>query len=979
MEFNFKTAKEYYEEEEKRRKKEREEYERRKQQETNSNLQNTSSSFDIIKSNSPIEQTIQLNTLQNQYYNNQPLLNNNYGGATNSSSERSKTGTFFKKAEKGNVLQQIGGTTGDIATNIGKGFFGAVEGITDFGQNAVADLLDIFDGKENKVSNAIRKNANFNSTGAIFGTNEKKEDNIVKGWSDELDKYSVAGKGIDAISQGVGQIGAYVGLAGAGGTGATASKGGLLTRIGLSPTKASALSTFTSSYGNTLSTMRNAGYNDNEARTQALISGLSETISEQFFDGIPGLKTAGWGDKLSKKVSNSVGRYLGSNAGIFATSIMNSLGEGSEEILSNIFTTLGNDVAKFINDRTGNEDRFINQNYSGDVNKDLKDNVLNQDTLDAFVSASLTSAILNGASNVMTIQQKNQMLQNVAKEKGISIEEAKQKYENVYKANIDTNNIMEKIDKKYNDLSKDERNALKTAVYSTISNGGKIDIQDIDGLYNTIRPNANKTTTQNVSQETTQVDNKQVKKIKKNRKQIMETLNERENLSNEIKEIKEIRKSRKLENKSIKQEISNINKDTKERTEPLKTQLKEVNDNLKNVTKVLKEENKKQTLEEKQKQFDIVNKANPMLDDYHTGIRSAKDIKTWEEVLELNDEDEGQFAWGDYTREDAKRDLEKGTIKVYSSKPIKNGNFVSTSLSQAKDYAGSGKVYSKEVNLSDVAWLNGDEGQLATTKSNNNVKNEAKDILTSNYNELTAKRDELQSQIDTITNENQKKLDKSTKKLEKSNKSLGVIENHLLDINGLLKQNKKTEKQLTKNIKDNITKQVINSDARITLDVADGSVIEATKGLDLDTKQGKKYEKQRNNSKRNVFQKSLVSKGIGVEDLANATGNKEMIYKYYERARSVSKAQYNIKEVENNVFDKLKTEKQKKDFAEYTYLKLNAERLSKGKSGVWTGESAIDEKTSKQMAKELEKKYPNFKELSNELYAYLDKQQQMLI
>ena len=465
MEFNFKTAKEYYEEEEKRRKKEREDYERRKQQETNSNLQNTSSSFDIIKSNSPIEQTIQLNTLQNQYYNNQPLLNNNYGGATNSSSERSKTGTFFKKAEKGNVLQQIGGTTGDIATNIGKGFFGAVEGITDFGQNAVADLLDIFDGKENKVSNAIRKNANFNSTGAIFGTNEKKEDNIVKGWSDELDKYSVAGKGIDAISQGVGQIGAYVGLAGAGGTGATASKGGLLTRIGLSPTKASALSTFTSSYGNTLSTMRNAGYNDNEARTQALISGLSE----QFFDGIPGLKTAGWGDKLSKKVSNSVGRYLGSNAGIFATSIMNSLGEGSEEILSNIFTTLGNDVAKFINDRTGNEDRFINQNYSGDVNKDLKDNVLNQDTLDAFVSASLTSAILNGASNVMTIQQKNQMLQNVAKEKGISIEEAKQKYENVYKANIDTNNIMEKIDKKYNDLSKDERNALMSSRPSSTS------------------------------------------------------------------------------------------------------------------------------------------------------------------------------------------------------------------------------------------------------------------------------------------------------------------------------------------------------------------------------------------------------------------------------------------------------------------------------------------------------------------------------
>jgi 3-methyladenine DNA glycosylase Tag len=104
-----------------------------------------------------------------------------------------------------------------------------------------------------------------------------------------------------------------------------------------------------------------------------------------------------------------------------------------------------------------------------------------------------------------------------------------------------------------------------------------------------------------------------------------------------------------------------------------------------------------------------------------------------------------------------------------------------------------------------------------------------------------------------------------------------------------------------------------------------------------------------------------------------------MLYKYYERARSSAKAQYNIKEVENNVFSNLKTERQKKDFAEYTYLKLNAERLKKGKSGVWTGESAIDEKTSKQMAKKLENKNPRFKELSNRLYDYLGKQQQMLV
>ena len=973
MQFKFKTAKEYYEEEEQKKKKEREEYERRKQEEqrnTQTQTKNSSSSFDILTSRTPIEQTIELNTLQNRYYNNQPLINNNYGGATGT--QKKNDGTFFKKAEKGNVLQQIGGTIGDIATNVGKGFFNASEGIADFGQNAVADVIDIFDGKDDNISNAIRKNANFNSTGAIFGTNEKKEDNFVKGWSDELDKYSVAGKTLDSVAQGTGQIGAFIG----------ASE--ILKLAGLSGKQANALTTFMSTYGNTLSAMRNAGYNDNEARTQALVNGISETASEQFFDGIPGLKSAGWGDKLTGKIRNSVGRYLGSNAGMFANSIINALGEGSEEGLSNIFTTLGNDIVKYVYDKIGNDDRYINQNYSGNLGKDIADNVLNQDTLDAFISASLTSAIFNGASNVMTIQQKNQMFEDIAKKKNISVEEAKQNYENKYKAQIKASDIMQQVDKKYNDLSTSERNDIKVSVYNALIDGKEVTNKDIDELYSKIKPTErikNQVSSQVNGQVNGQVDNKQVKNIKKDRKKVKQTLAERETLSNEIKEIRDIRKNSKLENKSIKKEISTINKDTKDRTEPLRTQLKEVNDNLKNVNKVLKEESKKQTLEAKQKQFDIVNKANPMLDEYHTGIRSAKDIKTWEEVLKLNDEDEGQFAWGDYTREDAQRDLEKGTIKVYSSKPIKNGVFVSTSKVQAEEYAGGqgNKVYSKTIPLSEVAWVNGDEGQYATTKSKSNVNDEAKNILLKNADELTSKQQELKSQIDAITNENQKKLDKYNKKLEKSNKGLSEIENSLLEKNELLKQNKKTERKLIKNIKSNITKQNVKSTDKLTIDIADGSTIEATQGLDVTTKKGKKYAKQVKKEKTNLFKKEFVSKGIGVEDLSKATGNKEMLYKYYERARSNAKAQYNIKEVEKNVFDELKTDEKKKDFAEYTYLKLNAERLKKGKSGVWTGESAIDRKTSLKMAKELETKYKEFKELSKKLYDYLGKQQQMLV
>lgn len=127
----------------------------------------------------------------------------------------------------------------------------------------------------------------------------------------------------------------------------------------------------------------------------------------------------------------------------------------------------------------------------------------------------------------------------------------------------------------------------------------------------------------------------------------------------------------------------------------------------------------------KKAQFDIIQETNPMWDDYHVGIRSAEDIRTWEEVLELNDESEGQFVWGDFSREDALQALEENSITVYSSYPIKNGTFVSTSYVQAREYAGGSsdsKVYSKTVPLDSVAWINGDEGQYAATGGKKDIR-----------------------------------------------------------------------------------------------------------------------------------------------------------------------------------------------------------------------------------------------------------------
>ena len=113
----------------------------------------------------------------------------------------------------------------------------------------------------------------------------------------------------------------------------------------------------------------------------------------------------------------------------------------------------------------------------------------------------------------------------------------------------------------------------------------------------------------------------------------------------------------------------------------------------------------------KKAQYKIIQETNPMFDEEHVGIRSPKDIKTFEEIIN----DEESFTWGDYSKEDALRDLKRGKVRVYSSYTIKNGVFVSTSYQQALDYASGNpsKVHSREVALNSVAWINGDEGQYA--------------------------------------------------------------------------------------------------------------------------------------------------------------------------------------------------------------------------------------------------------------------------
>lgn len=117
----------------------------------------------------------------------------------------------------------------------------------------------------------------------------------------------------------------------------------------------------------------------------------------------------------------------------------------------------------------------------------------------------------------------------------------------------------------------------------------------------------------------------------------------------------------------------------------------------------------------KEAQLELILSENPMHDDYHTGIRSVKDINTAEEAFRQAIED-GEGTNPDFTTEMMEDSLRSGRVTVYSSSPIKKGSFITPSRMMANDYAGGGRIYSKRVPLKDVAWIDDAEGQYAPVK-----------------------------------------------------------------------------------------------------------------------------------------------------------------------------------------------------------------------------------------------------------------------
>ena len=133
----------------------------------------------------------------------------------------------------------------------------------------------------------------------------------------------------------------------------------------------------------------------------------------------------------------------------------------------------------------------------------------------------------------------------------------------------------------------------------------------------------------------------------------------------------------------------------------------------------------------KSQQLDIILKTNPADDELgeHTWIREESDILTYKEAIEDTFGDEIDDFTPDFTADDIKKALKTGKITVYSSKPIINGNFVTPSAMEAAAYAGDAGIYTATIDLSDVAWIDEGQGQLATNNKIDYTKRSSKGLI----------------------------------------------------------------------------------------------------------------------------------------------------------------------------------------------------------------------------------------------------------
>ena len=369
--------------------------------------------------------------------------------------------------------------------------------------------------------------------------------------------------------------------------------------------------------------------------------------------------------------------------------------------------------------------------------------------------------------------------------------------------------------------------------------------------------------------------------------------------------------------------------------------------------------------ENKQKQLDIINKNNKMQDDYHTEIRKVEDIKTLAETLQDSDWIDYDEFEPDYTRNMANEALKTGKITVYSSYPIKQGTFVSPSRMEAESYSGNGKIFSKEINIEDVAWIDPTQGQYANI--NQKYALPTKDwqqFVEENYQKQGTGKSLKEYNLPIKENVKQSENNKinpfrTSKEIanDKNISDLEALKEESQKINTLsLEDAKKLENELNKK----------NIEKSPTIDYI---------------KEKRSRERVSIKEIKDTLAQKFVNKGHYIDKLANKTGNKNLTYLYDRTMNTFNEAQISIGDYQINskgnvvgksiidIFKNSDDMNLSKEFDDYLLNKHNISRYAHEK-GIFGKEiSTID---SQGIINNYDKKYPQFKKWAKEVSKYND-------
>lgn len=267
-------------------------------------------------------------------------------------------GAFDDGYQFGDVSKAILGTAGDLGLEIVKGVGGLAEGIVDTGAYLIAGGAELFG--EDDVARGLRKAAS-----------KSQLDQLTGGADDFLEKYSVAGNTLDAVGQGVGQVGTLIATGGLASTGA----GATMLTTGLMGA---------SGVGSGMSEAYEGGADDDEALTYGLISGAADAFTEMIFGGLgKGVNALGFGkglvsadDMLAKAVSSKFKSTVAKNVAEFG---IKAGAEGLEEVLAGTLQAAGKKAT-----------------YMSE--EDWNDLIADENLFEQFIVGAMTSGIAQSGS-----------------------------------------------------------------------------------------------------------------------------------------------------------------------------------------------------------------------------------------------------------------------------------------------------------------------------------------------------------------------------------------------------------------------------------------------------------------------------------------------------------------------------------------------------------------------------------------------------